>query len=411
MKSKSVKILLTCVILLISTGCTDATEPDTLGYVVALGIDKSEYNPKSYDITIQFANPSKISGGSGEEGGKGGGESIENITVTAPGIYSAVNIANHIISKTFVLSHTKLIVFSKGVAEEGIGGLLETIGRSSDIRPNTYFAVSKGQAREFLEAVNPETEVNPVRYYTMIFENDYSGYIPQNMSADFYFYCGSEEKCCVMPVCSVAGASGSNNYSNTGYQYGMENYIAGQIPSGSEQTQVMGMGVFNEDKLAGEMGDIETEIYNILTGQYKSSYVVYRYSKSPDDPITVVQKQKHRPKIKVRTDDDVPKIDAEIFVEADFSSSTPQISVEDNMEEFTSEATAALKAQIEDFLAQTTNMGTDIVGFGSYAKRNFTDLQSFSDYNWLEKYKNAEFNVTVNFEIRRTGLVVRSDEE
>ena len=62
------------------------------------------------------------------------------------------------------------------------------INRDSDIRPNIYFAVSKGTAKEFLEAVNPKTEVNPVRYYTIIFENDYSGFIPQNMSQDFYHH-------------------------------------------------------------------------------------------------------------------------------------------------------------------------------------------------------------------------------
>ncbi len=411
MKHKLLKMALLCGLPLILSGCSDAIEPDTLGYVVALGIDKNETIEQGYNITIQFANPSKISGGSSEEGGKGGGDSIENITVTAPGIYSAVNIANHIISKKFVLSHTKVIVFSEEVAREGIKGLLETIGRSSDIRPNTYFAVSRGTARKFLESVNPETEINPVRYYTMIFENDYSGFIPQNMSADFYFFCQSDEKCCAMPFCAVSGAENTHEYTHSGYQYGVEDYTAGQIPSGSEQTQVMGMGVFYGDKLVGEMGNIETEMYNILTGQYTNSYAVYRYSKSPGNPITVIQKQKHRPKISVDTSGDVPKIRAEIFIEGDFASSTPQMSVEDNLKDFSQEATLELKAQIEDFLSQTQSIGTDIVGFGSYAKRNFKDIGAFSDYKWQEKYKNAQIDVTVNFSILRTGLVVRSDKK
>ena len=171
------------------------------------------------------------------------------------------------------------------------------------------------------------------------------------------------------------------------------------------------MGVFYGDKLVGEMGNIETEMYNILTGQYTNSYAVYRYSKSPGNPITVIQKQKHRPKISVDTSGDVPKIRAEIFIEGDFASSTPQMSVEDNLKDFSQEATLELKAQIEDFLSQTQSIGTDIVGFGSYAKRNFKDIGAFSDYKWQEKYKNAQIDVTVNFSVLRTGLVVRSDKK
>lgn len=398
-------------LLLLVSGCSDAAEPDTLGYVVAIGIDRAENPDAKFDITLQFANPAKISGGASQEGGKGGQDSIKNITVTAPSIYSAVNIANHIISKTFTLSHTKLIVFSEEIAKAGVKDLLETIGRSSDIRPNTYFSVSKGKAKDFLEAVNPETEVNPVRYYTMIFEQDYSGFIPQTLGQDFYFFAGSEEKSTVLPICSVSKEKGTDNFDDSGYQYRLEDYIAGDVPVDKKETEVMGMAIFDLDKQVAEMGDIETEIYNILTGRYKHSYVSYRFSPTPDDPITVLQQQKRKPKITVDTSQNVPKIKVKLSLEADFYSSSPDISVEDHLDEFVSEVTEEIKTEVTEFLQTTKEMGTDIVGFGSYAKRNFKDTNSFSNYKWKENYKNAEFDVDVDFMIRRTGLVVRSEEK
>lgn len=411
MKANFLKIFLVSLFCVFLCGCYDGTEPDSLGYVVAIGVDKAKADMEKFDITLQFANPTRISGGSSEEGGKGGQESIENITVTAPSIYSAVNVANHIISKTFVLSHTKLVVFSDEIAKQGVEDLLETIGRSSDIRPNTYFAVSRGPAKDFLEAVNPETEVNPVRYYTMIFENSYSGFIPQNLSQDFYFYCGSEEKSTVLPMCSVAKKEGADTFSDTGYQYRLEDFLAGDVPSKKQETEVMGMALFELDKMVGEMGDIETEIYNILTGEYKSSYVTYRYSKTPDDPITVLQKPTRRPKIKIDTSGDIPKITLSVFLEADFYSSTPEMSVEDHLDEFSEQISSEIQAEIEKFLDKTKQIGVDIVGFGSHAKRNFMTTADFSNYKWKEKYKNAEFDVTVNFVVRRTGLVVRSEKK
>lgn len=398
------------ILLMFTAGCSDATEPDTLGYVVAIGIDKPNGDTKGYDITLQFANPSKISG-SGEEGGKGGQESIENITVTAPSLYSAVNIANHIISKTFVLSHTKLIVFSRDICRDGVGDLLETVGRSSDIRPNTYFAMSECRAQEFLEAVNPETEINPVRYYTMIFDSDYSGFVPRNMSQDFYFHYRSSEKCPVMPLCSVSAKSGTYKYTDTGYQEGIPDYTAGEISSEKTEAQVMGMAIFNGDKNVGEIRDIQTEIYNILTGDYKTGYVSYFFSQTPDNAVTVNQQQKKRPKIKVDTSGIAPKINITVNLEAEFSSTTPKEAIEDHLDDFTREVTGEIKDETYKFLEMTRLLGTDIVGFGSYAKRNFKTISEFENYNWKEKYKSAEFDVTVNFAVRRTGLIVRSDEE
>ena len=390
-------------------GCEDGTEPDTLGYVVAIGVDAPENGGEGYDFTLQFANPTKISGGSGESGGKGGKESIENITVTAPGIYSAVNVANHIISKKFTLSHTKVLVFSDEISQKGVENFFETVGRSSDIRPNTYIAVSKCRAKEFLESVNPETEVNPVRYYTMIFENENSEFIPKNMAQDFYFHFTSDDRDSVMPLCSISGKENGKNYDETGYQYQLENDVAGEIPTKTEETQVMGMAVFKRDKKVAEMGEIETEIYNMIIGEYENSYVSYYFSKVPGEPITIIQQSGRKPIIRVDTSSAVPKIWLELFVEGDFCSSSPRISVEDNIDLFAEEVSSELKQEVHNFLEKTAILGTDIAGFGAYAKRNFRTIDEFKKYNWRERYKTAEFNVSVKFSVRRTGLVVRSE--
>ncbi len=95
------------------SGCF-GREPNEIAYIVALGIDKAEN--ENYEITIQYANPTQISGGASEEGGKGGNQIVENVTVESPTIYGAIGLANHIVSKTFTLSHAKLIVFSSDIA-------------------------------------------------------------------------------------------------------------------------------------------------------------------------------------------------------------------------------------------------------------------------------------------------------
>lgn len=387
--------------------CKDAKEPETLGYVVAIGIDSAKEGKKGYDITLQFANPAKISGGSGEAGGDGGEESIENITVPAPDIYSAVNVANHIISKKFVLSHTKLIVFSDELAKRGIKDFLDSVNRNSDIRPNIYFAVSKTSAKDFLEAVNPKTEVNPVRYYTMLFENDYSGFIPQNMGQEFYLFYDSEEKSTVMPLCSVVNTGKGGEYPDYGYQYNVEDYTAGEIEETGSGVQIAGMAIFKRDIKIAEAGDTKTEIFNLLTGEYQSSFVSYRFSETPEMPVTVMQVQKKHPKVSVSTKTDKPKIEVTLFLEADIFSSEADFLIENDIAQFSSEAAEAIKGEAMSFFEETKDMGVDIFGFGSYAKRNFLTNDGFSAYKWQEAYKNAELDINVEFSVKRTGLLVR----
>ena len=293
------------------------------------------------------------------------------------------------------------------MARSGVKEILETIARNGDIRPNIYFAVSKGSASEFLNAVNPKTEVNPVRYYTMIFENDYSGFIPQNMGRDFYIFYGSEEKSTVIPLCSVSKNRHKEEYAEFGYQYEVEDYIAGEIPAEGGGIQIAGMAVFSGDRKVEEYGDIETEIFNILTGEYQSSYVSYYFDDK--EPITVMQQQKSKPKISVEAKTDTPKIKITVYLEAQLSSGTDNGKIEKELEAFSDRAAEEIKSQAESFLNETSARGTDVVGFGSYAKRNFKTIQEFQDYDWSERYKNAEFEVKVQFSVLGTGLVVRSE--
>lgn len=405
---KLVKIVVIVLLIVCFASCKDAQEPETLGYVVAIGIDAPADGETGNIITIQFANPGNISGGSSESGGNGGEESIENITVPAPDIYSAVNIANHIISKKFVLSHTKLIVFSDETAKKGVKDFLDTINRNSDIRPNIYFAVSRTTAKEFLEAVDPKTEVNPVRYYTMIFENDYSGFIPQNMGQDFYLFYDSDERSTVMPLCSVVGRENEKAASEN-YQYKEKDYTAGEIPATNSSIEVAGMAIFKRDTKISEAGDIKTEIYNILTGEYQSSFASYRYSGTPGMPVTVMQMQKKKPRISVDTSAKEPEINVTVFLEADISSAAAGSGIENGLESFSREAASEIKRQAETFFEETRELGADIFGFGSYAKRNFKTVGDFEKYNWHESYKKAKIRVNVEFSVRRTGLLIRSD--
>ncbi len=453
---KIIKMLGTLILLLTFTGCYDANEPNDYAYVVAIGVDKSE-SPGQYIISIQFAKPTQISGGGSEEGGKGG-ETLGLVTVEAPSIYSGINIANNIFSKRFQLSHTKIIVISEEIAKKGIEDIVYTVVRSIDLRPNMYMAVSSGEAREYLASVAPEIEINPVKYYQLILENTYAEFVPKNVSQDIYFYMESGEKEVILPLVSPgnkqeeqkksqsggqggqksesgggegdisgggeSGGEGSKaqkketevpktdaktNYE--GFEYLIKEYVAGDIPANKEnKSESMGMAVFSGDKMIGTMSGIESEIYNLMNKNFDYTYSTF-YGEDLQVMVMLVQ-QYENPHILVNTDGENPEIKIKVSMEGSLIDVPNTALMENDVYNYEKKVEGYIKNAIEKFLYRTSrDFGSDIVGFGGYAKKNFSRYDDFREYNWEKKYKKAEFKVETDFKIRRTGLIIKNNEK
>ena len=204
----------------------------------------------NYDITIQFAIPAKISGGSSEEGGKSSEGIVENIQIEAPDIYSAVNIANQLVSKRFSLSHMKLIVFSEECAKSGIKNIMETITRSDELRPDIITAVSRETANSYLENIKPIIDVNPTKYYQLIFENKSSVGIPKMDGITTINYIVSNQRDIVMPLTGVTKGSGGSGGQG---QSGESSSSGGQGQSG-EGGGSGGQGQSGESGSSGGQG-------------------------------------------------------------------------------------------------------------------------------------------------------------
>ena len=425
------KAIILSLMILLLTACYDNHEPNDLAYATAIGIDRG--TDKNYNITIQFAKPHNISGG--EQGGSGK-DIIGNITVEAPNIYSAIGLGNHIISKTLDMSHLQLFLFSKETAETGIHNFIETISRSKEIRPNVYTAVCDGEAGEFLKKASPVVDINPAKYYQLIFGKSDFRSIPQSYSQDLYFYMNTPEKNSVIPLAGIPEThnkdseqtgneesskqdTSSQNTSpnplhtqtpvNTGvYEFGVRDYKAGEVEVYSDvKGEVTGGAVFKGDKMIGTLGIAETQIYNYLSGNDSKNYISFKTDKS-ETPITVLvgldsqpsfsyNKKKHKTHIK-------------LSLTADFVALPDDYAAENDLEYFEKLAADAVRKQAETLISRTQKeFNSDIFGFGEHAKRKFLTLEEFELFHWESQYRNMSFTIEVDLDIRRTGLTLRNN--
>lgn len=431
------KKLLFIPILFLLCGCYDSKEPNNIAYVVAVGVDLTD-DEGIYEYTIQFAKTTQISGGSGEEGGKEGSEIVEVINVKAPSVYTAVNIANQVVSKNFTLAHTKLIVISEELSEKGVSDLFDTFGRNSDIRPNIYMAVSTCSAKYYLDNVKPIAEINPVTYYRLIFESARGGYVPRVLLKDFYFRIDDENTQNVLPLAGVNKENAEkenegheNNLNGDTAKEGHKNdiseseinthkfdfltkrYYAGKIDVQKKNaSEVMGMAIFDGDKMIGKTDNIDSLMYNILQGNYEMSYVSFYSENTPDVPVTIALRQQRKPKVSVNTKGENPVIKITIYTEGQLISESTKNPTETDLANLENEISSAIKEETEYFLEKTQKgFGTDIVGFGQYAKADFFTNKDYDNYNWRDKYKNAEFDVSIQFRMQNTGFIDLKDRQ
>lgn len=432
------------------TGCV-GKEPNEIAYVVALGIDSGENN--NYDVTIQYANTTQISGGSSEEGGKNGSQIVENITVEAPTIYAAIGLANHIVSKTFSLSHAKLIVFSSEVAEKGLNDIVETFIRSEELRPDVNIAVAMDGAGKFLQSVDPVMEVNPAKYYQMVFNKNALVGIPDGVAKNFFFGIKTRDYDCLMPLAGVingeeeksggqssqgggssseqtegggseksgGGSEGEGSeetkndkqkeapFNENNFEYKVKDYIAGQASiEQKNKSESMGSAIFSNDKMVGTLGSIETELFKLLVGDYRYSYLTLFNEETPDSPVTVRAVQERRAKYKM--DCDKKTVDIELFIEGDIYSLPADYNIEDNIVNFENNSKKYIEDACKEFMTSfIKEYDSDIFRLKEKAKREFLTNKEYNEFKENVDLKEFTINVKVNFKIRRTGLIVREN--
>ena len=410
--------------VLLLTSCS-YNEPNDIAYVVAVGFDKAKNN--TYDITIQFAKPKQISGGASEEGGKGG-DIVENITIEAPNVYSGINVANNILSKKFTLSHAKLVVFSQEVATDGVEEIVDTMIRSEALRPDVYIAVSTDDAREYLENVKPIIEVNPAKYYQLIYERSDGGGVPKTDLQQFYFDTKTGTNCSVVPIAGITkskdgeeGQSGGNgeeekkpqkNENNKdapinerSFEKDVKNYRAGEVAIyNSNKSEAMGMALFRNNKLVSILGGIDSELYNMLTGKLNKSYISFENSLS-NMPITLKLNQRRRPSFDI--DLKKKEVNIGLYLESDIYSIPTNYDSVEQIEDIEAEARESINTGAEEFIRRCQEKyGFDVLHLGNKIKSKFLTLKSYEDYDFKNHFTDFKINVETDMEIRRSGLIL-----
>lgn len=175
--------------------------------------------------------------------------------------------------------------------------------------------------------------------------------------------------------------------------------------SGSEN---IGVAVFKEDKLVGELDADETLCLSIIQEQVYSFFI---HIPNPEDigkSIDLVIYPLGKKKVDVKIVNGSPYI---IFKEQ-FTAKILSLSQEKEyltqgqLDSLSKIANKYLESLMSAYLYKTSLIfGSDINDFGKYALSNFLTTKDFEEYDWKNNYKNATFKVSLNTKVQ-TGFKI-----
>ncbi len=393
-------IILALLLVISTTSYYGIKGIDNLAYVVAIGLDVGDQENLRLSLQISIPNSSEGSSSSSQS------SSVVVDSIESPSINTGINLFNSYLGKEVNLSHCKVLVISEELAAKGISEYLYTLTNDIHFRNDSNIIISKCDAKSFLEYSAPALDKVSARYYEIApTSSEYTGYTESTVINEFFASLTDSYSSPVAVLGSInTGASQGSGTSSSSY------YTAGQTPiSGEPGVETMGLAVFNEDKLVGELNGFESICHLIISNKLKNAQIRIPSPIEELDYIDLNIELDKNTQSSVYLVNSTPYITSKIKINAKMQSMNGNIDLNDD--EVTSKieqvASDFLKTNISNYLYKTSkNLHADIDSFGLYASKYFSTTSQWEEYDWLSHYKDAFFEVNVEFNLRSSYSLV-----
>ena len=375
-----------------------------LAYVLALGIDVGE--KAKLKITAQFSKATAFDSGGGSSDSS---SQIVMVSGEADSIFSGINLLNSYIGKELNLAHCNVVVFSEELAKNGIGTQIYSLINNEEVRPSTNIVVSKCSAYDYLDNVKPNIEKLTVQYFdTFSITSRLTGYISNLTIGEFYNNLSSEIKACT----AILGGLNATARTESDVITNPEDLTAGSSSvEGNRGSENIGLAVFNGDKLCGELTATEAISHLLIKNKVDSCIISIDNPFNNSNKVELQLYPTKKSKISVDINNNIPHISIELKIDADILTLDENIDYEQEnvLETFSNATKQYLEKEIYDYLNKVSKeYSTDIDNFGNKALAYFATSSEWKDFDWSEKFKNAEFDVNVDVTVISSLLITKT---
>lgn len=183
---------------------------------------------------------------------------------------------------------------------------------------------------------------------------------------------------------------------------------SGENSNSSSNIDVVGLAVFKDDVLVGELTAIETLCHLIIINEMEECIITIPSPFEQDAVIDLYVTLDRNTKNDVKFVNGSPYITSDIKLNAKILSSEKDSNYfkEANLKLIEEYATSYIKTKVEEYLYKVSKeYNSDIDLFGRHAVKYFMTWDKWLEYNWISNYKNSFFDVKAEVKVISSYLI------
>ncbi|MBU3177440.1 Ger(x)C family spore germination protein [Clostridium estertheticum] len=370
-----ISIIIICPIMF--CGCWNYSEIDKLGIVAGMAIDKDVLSGK-YILTIELITSES----------QGASSTTSSKTYTSEG-YSIFNAERTMVSKVGLAlfwSQAKVVIISDSVANSGVLPILDWVNRDSDLRPDMWLLIAKGNsASEILKATSSPNEIAS-------FNLDDTMNLQKLLS-----------KFPASRVWSFVDRLSSEGHSQTVAT------VKAELDDDIITSHVDGCAIFKSDKLVGYLDGTETLYMLMIKNKIQEGLIPLKKVSGSDTNVTLEifeNKTKLTPlykngKASLTIDINPVVIIAEVEGSKDFMN-------EENLKTLQSETEKQIENNIQSLISKIQkNYDNDVLGLGDIFEKESPKVHDDFKNKGENIFAKVKTKVNVHLQIKGSGKTKR----
>ena len=353
------------------------------------------------------AKEQSSSSGSSEENK---GSSVIN-SVECNSFDVGVSLLNSYLSKKVNMTHCKYLIFSEKLAAKGLGDYIYSLKNNVEIRPSCNILISKCDANYFLENSKSVIDEVAAKYFSLETSSEKNTSYTEAVTLKDFFCDLSDTFGSPFAILGSVNGLEQNSLSGNDSSLNDTEYTARESESNSQKNiENLGLAIFNNDKLVGELSGIETISHLMLSNRFQNATVNIP---SPFDDSDYISLYIYDAKSKIS----VSLVNSSPYIKANVSLKMRLLTSSQNANYMTDKNKALIEeytnsyflAHINNYLYKTSKeFNADVCKFGKYAVSNFLTWDKWIDYDWKNKYKDSFFKADVNSNLSSSYLLMET---
>lgn len=388
--------ILTTIALLL-TGCSDRLEIEKMAHVVVIGVDLEA--DKLFKVTFQIANPQV---GSSERGQAQNEPPSDTISLIAPDVTSAKELANSVIPRKLNFAHLQtLIIGEKAARTPLLHHLISSQTGDPEMRREVNIIITKETAAEFIKKNKPKLETRPHKYYQFMQDRwKDTGHVPY-ATVNRYFQRLEGQVFLVIYATTERNEEDSKNE---------DAYLAGEVPQqGGDPVQVIGSAVIKNGKMIDTLTGEETRLALLLRRkQIAHSMIVAMPDPLKKEYQVSLRLLKHKnTRVNVNVKKDPPEVHVTVPLKAQvlsIPSLTDYVLNVEYQEKLKQSITKELEKKTMELIHKSQKKyKSETFLWHLEARKKFWTLDDYNQYNWEKKFTKARVQVDYDIVIESFG--------